>query len=223
MQNDYTEKSEFYFSHLRSDILDEMSKKFSDTQFKGMRFLEIGCGGATTGKVIKDKYQLNEYIGIEYVNSAAQEANKNIDYCYSGKAEDILDTQLKGEKFDAVLFMDVLEHLYDPWSIVSQAIDKLNDGGFVIASIPNVAYYEVIYRIIFDKFEYNPNGGIMDSTHIRWFSKHTIKQLFKNINILSITNKHVNFNRKWINFLLKLTSPITKRYFTIQYIVIAQK
>ena len=222
MQNNYTEKSDFYFTHIRHDILNEIESFFSPTDFEAKRCLEIGCGGAITGKLIKEKYKVSEYIGIEYVDEASKLANKNIDKCYSGKAEDVLVNELKNEQFDFILYLDVLEHLYDPWGVFDLAATKLKKGGFIIASIPNASYFEFIYRIIFDKFEYNPSGGIMDSTHIRWFTKHTILDLFKKQKIKKIKGKTIVFNKWYSKLFYFVTLPIFRRFFTIQYLIIAK-
>lgn len=223
MKSDYTEKDEFYFAHERKDVINEMKLFFQSDQFVGKSCLEIGCGSGTTGKILKAQFGFSKYIGVEYIEEAAHQAQQNIDDCFRGRVEDVLEKELKSEKFDCIIYLDVLEHLYDPWSVFNKALENLNPDGYVIASIPNIAFYEVVLRIIFDKFEYNPSGGIMDSTHIRWFTKHTIIQLFDKMQIQKISNNTVSFNKWYIKIIASLLKIVFKRFFTIQYLVIAKK
>lgn len=82
------------------------------------------------------------------------------------------------EKFDIIIFADVLEHLYDPWRIIREAKNYLQDEGKIIASIPNIAHASVILSLLEDEFHYNPSG-LLDKTHIRFFTKKSIYNFFE--------------------------------------------
>jgi O-antigen biosynthesis protein len=82
------------------------------------------------------------------------------------------------EKFDTIIFPDVLEHLYDPWRIIREAKNYLQDDGKIIASIPNIAHASVILSLLDDEFQYNPSG-LLDKTHIRFFTKKSIYNFFE--------------------------------------------
>src|SRR5919197_1114652 len=48
--------------------------------------------------------------------------------------------ELGGERFDVVVFSDVLEHLRDPGRVLRETVPLLEPkAGFVVASVPNVA------------------------------------------------------------------------------------
>lgn len=87
-------------------------------------------------------------------------------------------TDLPDDRFDCMVFNDVLEHMEDPWSALEACKHYLEPGGVVIASIPNVAHLSVIRRLMAGRFDYNPHGGIMDITHLRFFTRKTIIDLF---------------------------------------------
>jgi len=80
-------------------------------------------------------------------------------------------------KFDNIVFADVLEHLADPSAALERCKGYLVDGGSVIASVPNVAYYRVRQHLLFGRFDYAP-FGILDVTHLRFFTARTIRSLF---------------------------------------------
>jgi hypothetical protein len=52
-------------------------------------------------------------------------------------------------------------------------------GGVVVASIPNVRYYWNIRELLFEKQWRYRNYGILDRTHLRFFTKHSIADMFK--------------------------------------------
>src|SRR6201999_4678964 len=72
--------------------------------------------------------------------------------------------------YDAVLFLDVLEHLYDPWGVLAAAVMALRPGGVVHAVVPNVAHVSVVRRLLLGRFDY-ADVGTMDRTHVRWFTR----------------------------------------------------
>jgi 2-polyprenyl-3-methyl-5-hydroxy-6-metoxy-1,4-benzoquinol methylase len=75
--------------------------------------------------------------------------------------------------FDAIVFGDVLEHLADPACVLTLARRCLSPGGVIIVSVPNIAHWTVRLRLLFGRFEYR-DGGIMDATHLRWFTRKTL-------------------------------------------------
>lgn len=81
-------------------------------------------------------------------------------------------------KFDTIIFPDVLEHLYDPWRIIRESRKYLNDDGKIISSIPNIAHASIIFSLLDDEFQYNPSG-LLDKTHIRFFTKKSIYSFFE--------------------------------------------
>lgn len=79
-------------------------------------------------------------------------------------------------KYDAVVFGDVLEHLRDPRKILQQVSGLLKPGGKVLMSLPNVANIWVRLNLLFGRFNYS-RVGILDETHLRFFTLQTMKQL----------------------------------------------
>jgi 2-polyprenyl-3-methyl-5-hydroxy-6-metoxy-1,4-benzoquinol methylase len=86
-------------------------------------------------------------------------------------------TAIPRTDFDAVIIADVLEHLYDPWTTLRQAKLLINDDGCVVVSIPHASHAGVIACLLTGDFRYH-DWGLLDKTHIRFFSMQNIQTLF---------------------------------------------
>lgn len=87
--------------------------------------------------------------------------------------------EFKDVKFDTVICADVLEHLKNPGAVLKATYPLLKDDGTVLTSIPNIAHNSVIYDLIHNVFEYK-EYGIMDATHLRFFTYASAKSLCEN-------------------------------------------
>lgn len=80
--------------------------------------------------------------------------------------------------FDAVIMSEVLEHLIDPWSVLSRVHAVMRGGGHIFASSPNLCHFRVLGQILRGNFRYAP-AGVMDWTHLRWFTPRTYQAMFE--------------------------------------------
>jgi glycosyltransferase involved in cell wall biosynthesis len=78
--------------------------------------------------------------------------------------------------YDAIVFGDVLEHLRNPRSVLERLSGLLKPGGKVLISLPNVANIWVRLNLLMGRFNYG-RVGILDETHLRFFTLKTAKQL----------------------------------------------
>ncbi len=139
------------------------------------RLLDIGCAGGVLGKFVKA--QCGAYVmGIEPNVAAAKAAEKNLDRVWCGKFADI-DLVADGvahNSIDTVVFADVLEHLYDPWRAVLGIKKFMTPDGQLIISIPNTRHLNLLAQLI-DGGEWKyDDRGLLDVTHIRFF---TLKEI----------------------------------------------
>jgi SAM-dependent methyltransferase len=81
-------------------------------------------------------------------------------------------------EFDAVVFADVLEHLKQPGEAIRGAARHLAPEGLVIASIPNIAHLSIRVELMEGGFAYE-RLGLLDDTHLKYFTKRTIEDLFR--------------------------------------------
>ena len=139
--------------------------------------LDIGCATGQNGKVLKDKLGCKVY-GVEPRSEDAQEAAKVLDRVVASPFDANVLAELDDRPFDGVLLADVLEHLYDPWLALRQIQARLAPGGLVVASIPNVRNLALLHDIMIGgRFTYTA-VGLLDATHIRFFTLKTMYELF---------------------------------------------
>ena len=204
-----------YYNHTREEVA-----FFVPSTIKTI--LDIGCGKGTFLKYAKKKTEAETW-GIEMVIEIAEKAKNEVDNILIGKVEDAVNL-LPNNYFDCITFNDVLEHLSEPTEVLKMIRPKLTKNGIIIASIPNVRYIYNLYDLIIKKdWEYK-DAGILDSTHIRFFTKISMKRMFEKAGYKLIKQVGINKITSWKFRFFNLT---TFRFFSdtkyLQYVSIASK
>jgi 2-polyprenyl-3-methyl-5-hydroxy-6-metoxy-1,4-benzoquinol methylase len=81
--------------------------------------------------------------------------------------------------FDLVVCNDVIEHLKDPEDFLATIRECMTPGGYIIASIPNMRHWEVLWELLIKKDWRYGRSGILDRTHLRFFTEKSIRRLFE--------------------------------------------
>lgn len=141
--------------------------------------LDIGCAAGGTGAYIKSKHPRARVIGIEVNRSAAELAKKRLDQVLVGRFEEIdfAAAGIKPGSIDTVIVADVLEHMYDPWSVLTALRPWLSMDAQVIASIPNVRNLKLMEDMAAGYWRYE-DSGLLDITHIRFFTLREVRRFF---------------------------------------------
>ena len=79
---------------------------------------------------------------------------------------------------DCWVFGDSLEHLRDPWALLRRVRGHVQTGAVIVACIPNAQHWSVQARLNCGAFWYE-DQGLLDRTHLRWFTRITIIELFQ--------------------------------------------
>ena len=144
----------------------------------GQSVLEVGCASGVQTRYFKERLGCR-VTGIEIDPLAAEDARPFCDDLIIGSIENIdLSQMLRDKRFDAITFADVLEHLYDPANALKKVRPFLNEGGHVIASIPNITHAAICWELAHGRFDYQ-KYGLLDNTHIRFFTKKNVARLFE--------------------------------------------
>ena len=78
------------------------------------------------------------------------------------------------------MLLDVLQHLHEPQELLSALSTWAMDHGepTLVASVPNVAHFDVGLRLLCGRW-IPTESGLLDSTHIRFFTEETLANLFE--------------------------------------------
>lgn len=183
---DYQNKSGKYYSKVRQEM-----KKYLPSN--AGKIIDVGCGNGSFAKTIKQDTGA-EVWGIEYTKEGAQEADKVLDKVYSGSCEENLKN-LPDHYFDVAFFNDVLEHMPDPAKVLKAFKSKMAPDGILISSIPNIRYHNALIPILLKKdFKYK-SSGVMDYTHLRFFTSKSIQRMFREQGYTIITHEGINKSR----------------------------
>ena len=161
-----------YFDNVNPDLLAKIP-------ITAKRVLEVGCGSARLGEAFKARSPDSQYFGIELFESAVTEAAKVIDGVICANIEQDTSLALKlSPSFDTLVFGDVLEHLLDPWRVLTELRQYIEPGGSCIACVPNVAHWSLISGLLQGKWDYQ-DAGLLDRTHLRFFTLDSAVQMFQ--------------------------------------------
>ncbi len=79
--------------------------------------------------------------------------------------------------YNVWIFGDVLEHLCYPWEVLARIRRSMPADGCIIVCLPNAQHWSVQAKLAVGDFRYE-NGGLMDRTHLRWFTRATMLEMF---------------------------------------------
>lgn len=222
---------------LRYDFLsldpDDVGMIISGLISEGSKVLDVGCGTGVVTEIIRNRTS-SDIIGIEPdIDRAKLAAERGLNV-YTGYLT--LDFIKVHGPFDYIVFADVLEHLPNPAEIVIMAKEGLKPGGSMVASVPNIAHWFVRMDLLFGKFNYQ-DCGIMDATHLRWFTRKTISEFFERLGFEITTLKfsvnihlpdyYSRFPWKWMPFSFRrlVAGVLAKLFpdlFGCQFVILAK-
>jgi 2-polyprenyl-3-methyl-5-hydroxy-6-metoxy-1,4-benzoquinol methylase len=183
--------------------------------------LEVGCGTGETLRWLRVIGGCDVTAGLEMSEQAAAVARQHVDRVVVGNAEQLIESEFDPNSFDALLCLDVLEHMVDPWSFVESAQRLLRPGGVFIASIPNVRNIRVVAPLLArGRWEYRASG-ILDRTHLRFFTKNSALALMSSgsLEVFQLLRHMAPLSRK-ANL---LTLGLFQDLLTSQYIIASKR
>lgn len=182
--------------------------------------LDIGCASGRLGKKLRDLNKASELIGIEIFPLAADEAAKYYNKVYRNDIESLILPYK--EYFDFVICGDILEHLRDPWTLLDRIHEWLKPNGLLISSIPNIRYWRIIKDLlVYGKWDY-VEAGILDNTHLRFFTRNTFQKMQEKANFEIIHNEMIIYGKKQ-NFLNMITFSVLEEFLGSQVLTISKK
>jgi len=139
--------------------------------------LDFGCG---VGLFLREAHSSGwtRCIGID--------ANQNYQRSYQGSHEiefintnfESLDSETLGSNFSAIAMWNVLEHIYEPFEVLSKLRKLLSDTGLLLIMVPNVE--SLATRIIREK------SATFNWKHISHFSARSLRTLLERSGFIEI-------------------------------------
>lgn len=212
----YSSKAAIYYANARHEILPLLPPNVG-------RVLDVGCGTGETLALLKQDRGCSWAGGVELFPNAAQEARSRVDQLFEGDIEKIV-LPIQPESLDVILCLDVLEHLINPWEVMTRLTDLLKPGGILIASIPNVRYAKVSLSLVFSGTWDYTDKGILDRTHLRFFTRSSAINLIESpglkVDEIRCTGVQKGGWGYWINM---VTFSLMRQLLEIQYVIRARK
>ena len=179
-----------YYKNVRPEMLGFIPKS-------AKTILEIGCGsGNFSAQLVKDGL---ETWGVEPFEESAKEATEKLTKVLLGTLDEVLQ-DLPDNYFDAIVMNDVIEHLLEPWDDIINLKSKLKKEGVLVTSIPNVRYSKNLFKLIFNRDWKYTDDLILDRTHYRFFTKKSIKRMYKDCGYNIQRIKGINTTKSFLYF-----------------------
>jgi len=168
MSNVYTFKDFEGSSHR---ILIGLIRRFAP---RGGTLLDLGAAGGELGAAVRDHFART--IGFEYDVDRIADLRRRFDRAVIADLESV--TRLPANA-SAVVLADIIEHLRDSTKLLRCVKQSLAPDGLLFLSVPNIANVTVRLGLLFGVFEYR-DRGILDYTHLRFFTMRTIRRELEN-------------------------------------------
>lgn len=200
-----------YYTNFQKHLLDLAPKTYK-------RVLDVGCGEGKSAYYLKEN-GATYVAGVEINSQAASVARVIMDDVWEGSVEEIIPFQ-QGQ-FDLIICSDILEHLVNPWKVLELLKTILAADGYLLASIPNLRYAPVLYELLIKGLFRYTTSGVLDSTHLRFFTRSTMKSMIEESSFEIVrwgrpvkTTKYKRLNT--------LTLGVFNDFFTTQYYILAR-
>jgi 2-polyprenyl-3-methyl-5-hydroxy-6-metoxy-1,4-benzoquinol methylase len=148
----------------------------------GQRVLELGTGPGTVTRILHSKGC--KVTGVEMDPETLATCAPFCERTVQANLEDPdWAAALAGEKFDAIICADVLEHLRNPRPLLNQLPAFLSTGGSVLMSLPNASHLTVVASLLVGRFPYQ-KSGLLDHTHLKFYGREDLEMLLRECGLL---------------------------------------
>lgn len=140
------------------------------------RVLDAACGEGTLGRMLGDRC---EKIGIDISEEAVKMASHNYNETVQMDLEnEEISKAVKG-KFDAVVSLEVLEHVFRPDDVLENLRNVMTEDGVLISSFPNFVHWKYRFDMVRGQ---TPQDYTLysESEHIQDFTMAAFEKLLRN-------------------------------------------
>ena len=182
------------------EIADEISK-----YHKSGKLLDFGCGVGAFLKLLQVEHYNYDLFGTE-LNEESVNFAKNF-YKLNVFKNTPGELRRQNKKFDIITLLGVLEHVDDPYTLLSELTELLNERGILYIFVPRMGLLSRVFTKEYYHFCSPP-------FHLNFFSKKSLSFLIKRVGNLEIINY---FENKGVAFSLHQT--LLRRWYERDYVV----
>jgi 2-polyprenyl-3-methyl-5-hydroxy-6-metoxy-1,4-benzoquinol methylase len=172
--NFHAEKSAQYYQYVNLPLINGILRP-------PIRIIEVGCARGYLGVLLKKRFPGVHITGIEPNLASAEFASQYLDLVFANTFENIdhIKEGISPHSYDTAILSDVIEHVYNPWEMLVQLKNWLTDDAQILLSIPNVQNVQILDSLFQNGQWTYQKQGLMDVTHIRFFTRKSIVQLMR--------------------------------------------
>jgi 2-polyprenyl-3-methyl-5-hydroxy-6-metoxy-1,4-benzoquinol methylase len=176
--------SKDYYEPVRDDVI-------SLIPATARNVLSIGCGwGATERQLVMKGLRVVGLPMDSVIAACAEEAGVSLVYGDFATARH----QLEEQRFDCILFINVLHLLPDPEAVLSSFSELLSANGVVIIATPNFANAVSYWRRLTGDPHHKQLGNY-DKSGLHLTSPGLLEEWFSQIGLKQVANCHIPFER----------------------------
>ena len=146
---------------------------------KAKFILDVGCGAGDNARLLTERGKVVDSITI---SKKEAEFVKNI--CRNVFVCDLENGLPEiNQKYDVILCSHIIEHIAYPEKLLSDFAKVMDSNSILVIALPNFLDYKTRTKILRGNFDYE-KSGIMDYTHLRFYTYKTGKKLLKQNNFI---------------------------------------
>jgi 2-polyprenyl-3-methyl-5-hydroxy-6-metoxy-1,4-benzoquinol methylase len=159
-----------YYARARAEVLQHLPKTFT-------KIVDVGGSSGGTLTAVKTKTPNAKTVLLDYDAPSVERAREAGHEAFQCDLNDGVPDVVSDA--DVVMFLDILEHLVDPWRVLREAVAKMKSGATVIVSLPNVRFAGVSLKLLLNGEWTLQDEGVLDRTHLRFFTRETGAELVR--------------------------------------------
>lgn len=184
------ERTHWWFT-ARREILLSVTERFVPA---GGAVLDVGCGTGFFIEALRERY---DAWGVDPAELAVRLCReRGLDQVVQGSAYDL--SALNGRRFDAVYFLDVIEHLEDDRAALLEAIRLLRPGGRVVITVPAFMFLWSEHDVV--------------NQHQRRYRRPQLASLLRGVGLEIERLTYFNFYLFGLATVDRLASRVTRRH-----------